>query len=79
MWVGVKSDLIAITRKTDSITDWIGDCGGFMEALKTVGNLIVFSYQAYAFKQTLAENLVRFVPSQSENSDISAKKKLKKR
>ena len=62
MWVGVKSDLIAITRKTASITDLIGDFGGFLEALKTVGNLFVFSYNAYALKSTLANNLVRVVP-----------------
>ena len=55
--------MIKITRKTDSIFDWLGNCGGFMEALKIIGKLFVFSYNAYALKSTLAQNLVRFVPS----------------
>ena len=62
MYIGVKGDLIAISRKTNSITDWIGNCGGFMEALKTIVNLIVFSYNVYALHSTLANSLVRIVP-----------------
>ena len=61
-WIGIKSDMIKITRKTDSIIDWMGNCGGFMEALKIIGKILVFSYNAYALKSTLALNLVRFVP-----------------
>ena len=61
-WIGIKSDMIKITRKTDSIIDWMGNCGGFMEALKIIGEILVFSYNAYALKSTLALNLVRFVP-----------------
>ena len=67
MWVGVKSDMIKITRKTDSVIDWMGNCGGFMEALKIICKLIVYSYNAYALKSALALNLVRFVPSKSRN------------
>ena len=61
--IGIKSDLSKITRKTDSLVDWLGNCGGFMEALKIIGQVIVFSYNAYALKTTLAQNIVRFVPS----------------
>ena len=62
LFIGIESDLIKITRKTDSIIDWMGNCGGFMEALKIVGKILVFSYNSYALKSTLAHNLVRFVP-----------------
>ena len=55
--------MIKITRKTDSIIDWLSNCGGFMEALKIIGYTLVFSYNSYALKSTLALNLVRFVPS----------------
>ena len=53
-----------ITRKTDSILDLAGDCGGFMGALNIIGFLLVFTYNSYALKASLAFNLVRFVPSE---------------
>ena len=53
-WIGMRSDLTTISRKTDSIVDWMGNCGGFMEALKIVSRILVFSYNAYALKATLA-------------------------
>ena len=61
--------MIKITRKTDSLFDWLGNCGGFMEALKIIGKALVFLFNTYALKSILAENLVRFVPSQPKNSD----------
>ena len=61
-WIGVKSDMIKITRKTDSIIDLLGNCGGVLEALIIIGNLLVFSYNAHALESILARNLVRFVP-----------------
>ena len=73
----MKSDMIKINRKTDSILDLLGNCGGFMEALKIIGKALVFSFNAYALKSNLVQNLVRFVPSQAKNSDSSAKSKLK--
>ena len=60
--IGIKSDMIKITRKTDSIIDWMGNCGGFMEALKIICTIIVSPYNSYALKSILALNLVRFVP-----------------
>ena len=44
----------------------MGNCGGFMEALRIVGQILVFAYNSYALKSTLAENLVRFVPKSSK-------------
>ena len=71
--------MIAITRKTDSITDWLGGCGGFMEALKIVSGVLMFSYNTYALQTTLALNLVRFVPKQFKTSGKNAKNKLIKK
>ena len=56
--------MIKISRKTDSLLDWVGDCGGFMEALKIISSILVLSYNSYALKSTLATNLVRYVPKQ---------------
>ena len=63
IWIGLSSDLLKITRKTDSLLDLVGNCGGFLEALKIIGSILVFSYNSYALRSTLALNLVRFVPS----------------
>ena len=78
-FIGIESDLVKISRKTDSIVDWMGNCGGFMEALKIVSNMIIGSYNGYALKLTLAMNLVRFVPSLSSNSEKNDKVKLNQR
>ena len=54
---------------TDSLFDFLGNCGGFMEALKIVGYFCCFSYNAYVLDTTLANNLVRFVPSKFKKSE----------
>ena len=61
--------MLAITRKTDSLTDWFGNCGGFLEALKVVSSVFVFSYNNFALQSTLVLNLVRFVPTFDKNAD----------
>ena len=61
--------MIKITRMTDSILDLLGNCGGFMEALKIIGKILIFSYNAHAFNSTLAHNLFRFVPKKENKSE----------
>ena len=68
--------MMKITRKTDSLLDLVGNCGGFMEALKIVGRLLAFAFSAYELKVTLAQNLVRFVPSKSQDCEKNDKDKL---
>ena len=36
-YIGIKSDMIKITRKTDSLIDLLADTGGFMRALRVIG------------------------------------------
>ena len=50
-----------------------------MEGLKMIGYAVAFSYNTYALKSTLAQNLVRLVPSQPKNSYSSAENKVKQR
>ena len=52
-----------ITRKTDSLLDVIGTIGGFFEAQKVLGELIIGSYTKYTLRSLLATSLVRFVSS----------------
>ena len=55
----------------------MGECGGFIKALRIIGQVLVFSYQTYALKATLAENLVRLVPMKSKNGVWGKEDKLK--
>ena len=68
-----------ISRKTDSLLDWAATCGGVRKALEIIGGLLVSTYSSYALKSTLALNLVRFVPSESINSNMKAKDKENRR
>ena len=68
--------MIRITRKTDSLVDWIDNCGGFMFALKIVCQVLVFSYNSYKLKATLVQDLVRFMPQKSRKVYQTAKDKL---
>ena len=72
--VGLKSDLIQINRKTESLLDVLSSCGGLMRALTIIAQILIKSYNTYALKSLLADNLVRFVPSQSANSANATKK-----
>ena len=36
-YIGINSDLIKITRKTESLIDLLANAGGFMRALRVIG------------------------------------------
>ena len=42
--ISLSSDLITIKRKTDSLLDWLGDCGGLMDSLHFLAELLVNSF-----------------------------------
>ena len=78
--IKASPDLKIISRKTDSLFDWLGDCGGFMEGLNILGRIFIYSYSQYTLESFLALNLVRFIPSKSnEDSDQQGITKAKKR
>ena len=79
VWIGLKSDLIKINRKTDSLLDWLGDCGGFMESLKLIGEFLVGSYSGYALKYLLTFNFVRFVPSNNNEKSKNKEEEFKRK
>ena len=56
-------DLYKISRKTDSLFDWLGNWGGLLDGLNFVGKHILSNYSLYALNSQLAWLLVRFVPS----------------
>ena len=75
--IGLSSDLIQINRKTSNLLDWIGDCGGFIEALKVILGFLVSGYNNYVLQSVLTRNLVRFVPSTSNSTSTSKKSRPK--
>ena len=52
--VGLTPDLVQHNRKTDSLQDWLGDCGGLMDALVYIGYLMATPYQLFALRSKLA-------------------------
>ena len=61
--IGFESNKTQINRKTDSLLDVVGTIGGFFEALRVTGELLVGNYTRYTLKTFLALSLVRFVAS----------------
>ena len=56
-----------INRKTDSLLDWLGNWGGFLDGLNTIGKNLLSPYTLYTLKSTLAFFIVRFIPSKVDN------------
>ena len=48
IWIGLNNDLIKINRKTGSLLDLLGTCGGLMRALTVIGSVLVNPYTIFA-------------------------------
>ena len=75
--IRIESDMIEINRKTDSLFDVLGSCGGLIRALTVFVSILVSPYNKYVLESLLLANLVRFVPSESSNSYPDEKKDTK--
>lgn len=42
--LNLNKDLKQIDRQTYSLLDWLGDCGGLLDALVLIGDLLIGSY-----------------------------------
>ena len=60
--------LEGLNRKTDSLLDWLGAWGGFLDGLNFVGGNLLSPYSAYSLNSALAFLIVRFIPSGVNNS-----------
>ena len=54
IWIGLKGDITKINRKTGSLLDLLGSCGGLMRALTVFGSVLVHPYTLYALKSQIA-------------------------
>ena len=61
-----SADQLVINRKTDSLFDWLGDWGGFLDGLSLVAELLMESYSLYQIKTFLTNLLIRFSPRKLE-------------
>ena len=57
-----KKDLKVINRVTYSVLDYLGDCGGLVDALVIIGQIIANPFAVIALKSKLAWLLVRYYP-----------------
>jgi len=58
-----------INRKTYSLLDWLGDCGGLTDALRFIAGLIVSPFASYALAAKLMSMILRF---QQSDRDLSS-------
>ena len=49
----LNSNLKQISRKTESILDWLGDWGGLYDGLVLIGRVLTNPYSAYALQSQL--------------------------
>ena len=64
--IEMSKDLHQVNRQTYSILDWLGDCGGLLDALFFLGEMVAAPFSVHAIQSTLAQLLVRFMPSDNK-------------
>ena len=64
--MSLSADLVVINRKTDSLFDWLGDWGGFLDGLSLIAELIMESYSLYQIKTFLTRLLIQLAPKNIE-------------
>ena len=78
MWIGLRSDATEIKRKTGTLFDLLGICGGLMRALTIITTVAINPYTLYVLESHLALNLVRLVPSTSSKLQKESDKQERK-
>ena len=61
--INLSRDLRVINRQTYSILDFLGDCGGLLDALKLLGELFANPVALYMFRTKIASLIVHILPS----------------
>lgn len=64
LYMKVSRDLIETSRQTYSLLDWLGDCGGLLDACFFLGEALLSPFSFYVFKARISSLLTR---TQSEN------------
>jgi len=59
----LDKNLRQINRQTYSFLDWLGDCGGLLDALYIIAEMLVGPVSAFALRSKLVSTLVKFQKS----------------
>ena len=54
LWIGLRSDATEIKRKTGTVLDLLGICGGLLRALTAIINIAINPYTLYVLQSYLA-------------------------
>ena len=68
-----EHDLTVINRQTYSLLDWLGDCGGLLDALLLLGQIFVAPISSFALSTKLMTSLVRLKVSDPDRKDPPSK------
>ena len=50
--------------------DWLGDCGGLLDALNFIAQLLLNPFSVYALQSKLSALLVKFKPPDTDKNGI---------
>ena len=68
LYITLNPDLKQHNRQTYSLLDWLGDCGGLLDALKAIGETLISPLSLFALQSKLASLIVYFRPSESKGN-----------
>ena len=76
--VNLSLDLNIINRQTYSLLDWLGDVGGFIDAIVIIGKIIVFPYSQFRFSSFVLTRFFRFKPKHLDKEEevVNSERKL---
>ena len=63
MEINLFKDMRQINRQTYSLLDWLGDCGGLLDALFFIGEIFVNPISLYFARSRIASLLVSMMPT----------------
>ena len=61
--VNLAKDINNIERQTYHLLDWLGDCGGLLDALRFLGSLLACPISAFALQTKLVSMIISYLPS----------------
>ena len=73
--INLNKDLAMINRQTYSMLDWLGDCGGLLEALFFISDMFFAPFMIFKVRQRLNSLIVSLMPSEDANKNSSADNK----
>ena len=61
--INLHKELRVINRQTYGLLDWLGDCGGLLDALFFIGEGLMQPLAAFAVQSKLVSMIISYLPS----------------